>query len=115
MKTSLKRKKSVDLPNIHKIATRDHINPFGDFLGFYSFNSWPPSISDSHFQPPVTSLAPLIAPEPNLMTLRWLPRNTSPRLKMTRLRIFQQACAKARCPNHLYKNWRIWVFSKLTL
>ena len=44
MKTSLKRKESVGIPNIHKIAPRDHIKPVATFRGFYPLNSWPPSI-----------------------------------------------------------------------
>ena len=48
MKTSLKRKESVGIPNIHKIAPEDRIKPVENFQGFYPLNSWPPSDSDSH-------------------------------------------------------------------
>ena len=48
MKTSLKRKESVGIPNIHEIAPRDGIKPVENFRGFYPLNSWPPSNLDSH-------------------------------------------------------------------
>ena len=37
MKTSLKRKESIGIPNIHKIAIRYRIKLVGDFRGFYPF------------------------------------------------------------------------------
>ena len=37
MKTSLKRKESIGLPNIHKIAIRYRIKPVENFRGFYPF------------------------------------------------------------------------------
>ena len=47
MKTSLKRKESVGIPNIHEIAPRDRIKPDENFRGFYPLNSWP--LSNSEF------------------------------------------------------------------
>ena len=37
MKTFLKMKESVDLPNIYEIAIRYHIKPVQNFRGFYPF------------------------------------------------------------------------------
>ena len=49
MKSSLKRKESFGIPNIHKIAPGDRIKPVENFRGFYPLNSWPPSNSDFTF------------------------------------------------------------------
>jgi len=49
LKTSLRRKESVGIPNIHKIAPEDHIKPVDYFQGFYPLNSWPPSNLDFTF------------------------------------------------------------------
>ena len=113
MKTFLKRKESVGIPNIHEIAPRDRIKPVENFRGFYPLNSWPPSSSDSPL-PLVSQIpkAPLVAPEPKLVTLRWLPRRTNPRLKRKLSPICPQVGVKARCLNHLSGSWRIWVSSK---
>src|SRR6185312_10420612 len=105
MKTSLKRKESVGIPNIHEIAPRDYIKPVENFRGFYPLNSWPPSISDS----PLLLLsqipkAPLVGPEPKLVTLRWLPRRTNPRLKRKLSPICPRAGVKAKYLNHWSKN-----------
>ena len=37
MKTSLKRKESVGIPNIYEIAISDRIKPVENFQGFYHF------------------------------------------------------------------------------
>ena len=92
------RKESVGIPNIHKIALEDRIKPIENFQGFYPLKSWPPSNSDSHLsllsQNPK---APLVAPERKLVTVRWLPRKTSPRLKRERSPI---------CPQVGVSQWR---------
>ena len=113
METFLKRKESIDIPNIHGIATRDHIKPSKNFLGFYPLNSWPPSSSDSPL-PPFSHIpkAPLVAPEPKLVTLRWLPRRTNPRLRIKPSPICPRTDVKARCLNHWSGSWRVWVSSK---
>ena len=113
MKTSLKRKESIGIPNIHKIAIRCHIKPVENFRGFYPLNSWPPSTSDSPL-PLVSQIpkAPLVAPELKLMTVRWLTRRTSLRLKRERSPICPQVGVKARCLNHWSESWSIWVSSK---
>jgi hypothetical protein len=49
LKTSLRRKESVDIPNIHKITPEDHIKPVENFQGFCPLNCWPPSNSDFTF------------------------------------------------------------------
>jgi len=49
LKTSRRRKESVGIPNIHKIAPEDHIKPVDYFQGFYPLNSWPPSNLDFTF------------------------------------------------------------------
>ena len=112
MKTSLKRKESVSIPNIHEISTIDRIKPVENFRGFYPLNSWPPSTSDSPLSL-VSQIpkAPLVAPEPKLMTFRWLPKRTNPRLKRKLSPICPQVGVKARCLSHWCKNWRIWVSS----
>jgi len=61
----------------------------------------------------VSSIAPLVAPEPKLVTLRWLPRRTNLMMKRKQLPIFQRVGGKAKCLNQWCKNWRIWVSSKL--
>ena len=45
----------------------------------------------------VRSTAPLVAPEPKLVTLRWLPRRIDPKLKMEQMPICPQAVVKVRC------------------
>ena len=111
--TSLGRKESVGIPNIHKIALEDRIKPIENFQGFYPLKSCPPSNSDSHLsllsQNPK---APLVAPELKLVTMRWLARRTSPRLKRERLPICPQVGVKARCLSHWFGSWRVWVSSK---
>ena len=83
------------------------------FRGFYPLNSWLSSSSDAPL-PPFSQIpkAPLAAPKPKLVTLRWLPRRTNPRLRRKPSLICPRAGVKARCLNHWYKNWRIWVSSK---
>ena len=113
LKTSLRRKESVGIPNIHKITPEDRIKPVDTLQGFYPLNFWLPSNSDSHF--PLLSQnpkAPLVAPELKLVTVRWLPRRTSLRLKRERSPICPQVGIKARCPNHWSGSWRVWVSSK---
>ena len=75
LKTFLRRKESVGIPNIHKIALEDCIKLIENFQGFYPLNSWPPLNSNSHL--PLLSQnpkAPLVAPELKLVTVRWLLR-----------------------------------------
>ena len=100
MKTSLKRKESVGIPNIHEISTIDRIKPFENFRGFYPLNFWPPSNSDSDVSSLSEIHSPLPAPEPKLVTLRWLPRRIDPKLKMEQLPICPRAGVKVRCLNH---------------
>ena len=82
LKTSLRRKESVGIPKIHKIAPKDRKKLVENFQGFYPLNSWPPLNSDSHL--PLLSQnpkAPLVAPELKFVTVRWLTRRASIRLK----------------------------------
>ena len=49
METFLRRKESIGIPNIHKIAHEDRIEPVENFQGFHPLNSWPLSNSDFTF------------------------------------------------------------------
>ena len=49
LKTFLRRKESVGIPNIHKIAPEDRIKPIENFQGIHLLNSWPPSNLDFTF------------------------------------------------------------------